>query len=301
MVIITKNKEEIEKEILTLIKTGKAKQVDLSLFDDIYNLKINTDTFLLAKDVLELYKQYLNIIKKFKDMERYFLLALKENDIIKNHELENVPSIVTSMYLKAKFPSAIDKLIKDKEKNKIHTKADFIKVHKLLVSWLEDDQNLRTDNTSYVGNNINGIRSINYIPIDYKFIPSAINEILAIYNNDNINNEEDILIKPIIIHGLIAALQCFRDGNTRLSRVYQHVMLWNYTNKYIDPICHPALYTSESISIMDNYRDLITDLAINSSNDTWNKWILNILLRFEKQIYINQDNIGEISRVFKFK
>ena len=110
------------------------------------------------------------------------------------------------------------------------------------------------------------------------------------------HNEYDAIIKPIIYHGLLAALQLFKDGNTRYARTIQHVELWGMLNNIVsDHIDLPLIYaTRQYFPFRGEYRDLIKNLAVNQE-DAWDDWIsFNILIIFSSCnnfIYLSCFNI----------
>ena len=168
---------------------------------------------------------------------------------------------------------------------------------------------LRSANTTFVGRfktengNIKLIDDISYIPIDYKEINEALNRILILINRKDFENIESLFINPIFIHGFIAALQCFKDGNSRLARILFHSKLWELTNTLTDAkLESPAVFISEAIlhyNKREIYRNLIKELAILPNDKTFNQWLQFNLMLIEKQIYLNQDKLHECMRILK--
>ena len=199
----------------------------------------------------------------------------------------------------AKSKPALDKLLETKDSL---TSLDFQRLHRRLLDKTPSGENnleYRMENTTFVGDFLpGGERQIDYLPIDYKLIPEAVSKLLELYNQrpDNI---ELAFLKPLIIHGLIAGLQIFKDGNTRFGRMLQYVSLYNSTVNFIDSsLPSPALYASKTYYPMrEKYRRLIHELALGNDSDIWNKWFIFNYHRFEDQIMVNEQNIKSLKMI----
>lgn len=200
-----------------------------------------------------------------------------------------------------------------KERN-LFSKDDLILINKTILNGLSlsldnSANHLRTANNSFVGKfktengRIKFVDDVSYIPIDYSDINEALDKILDILNKKDFVNIESIFVNPIFLHGFIAALQCFKDGNSRLARILFHCKLWQLTNFFYNSnLESPALFTSEAILHYEKqeiYRELIKQIAINPNNENFNKWLQFNLLLVEKQIYLNQDKMHECMRILK--
>lgn len=301
---IQKNIEE--QKIENQVKSGQVKRVSIDIIETFDKILISDDNKYLTKDILENYKTYLELLNKLKEYKPSFIKVLKEQEILRNQSLEGIDRLIVDVFMKHGAPSTTEQLIEDKKYGSNYTKNDFIKSHsKLLLGVCSPNiinEGIRTRNLSYVNKKENDKIVVDYIPVDYKDIEKGIDYILKIYNNKNITNETDILIKPIMIHGLIAALQMFKDGNTRLARIYENIMIWDLSNKIYNFEQDPSIYISEAIykyADRSEYRKLISNIAINPNIDTLNKWIEYNLLLIEKQIFLNRDKIEKIYPTIK--
>ena len=144
-------------------------------------------------------------------------------------------------------------------------------------------------------------KNANYQGYDFKPMFSLIkkyiednNYDLAYYNQETAN-EIDILLKPLIVHGLIAALQMFEDGNTRLGRVIQSIELWHLSNQFLETkLPQPALYMSRSYyPFREQYREKITNIVVENNQEGWNNWLHFNLNRIEDQIQFNEYNLEQ--------
>ena len=88
----------------------------------------------------------------------------------------------------------------------------------------------RDNNKYFVGYVEDGQKIINFLPICHEEIKEAMQAFINYYES-TITEEFDLLAKPFIIHGLLATMQVFEDGNTRLARTLQHIKLQTLTNE----------------------------------------------------------------------
>lgn len=308
------NKENIEELINSLINSGIVKRTTLEVLDIYNNFELDDDSKYLLEDILGLYKEYLNSLLILNEHKEVFLKTLKQEEIKRNQALENVSPFLIQMFMNAKHKSATNLTIQIMKERNLFSKDDLILINKTILNGLSlsldnSANHLRTANNSFVGKfktengKIKFIDDVSYIPIDYSDINEALYRILDILNKTDFVNIESIFVNPIFLHGFIAALQCFKDGNSRLARILFHCKLWQLTNFFYNSnLESPALFTSEAILHYEKqeiYRELIKQIAINPNNENFNKWLQFNLLLVEKQIYLNQDKMHECMRILK--
>lgn len=299
------NKVSIEDKIKILINSGKVKRVSVDMIKDINKFELSKNNILLFKDVLKEYKQYLesiNIINYFSDL---YLNTLLKSELIDNQELEGLDPFVVSMFQCDKYENSIDFIL---NRGNSFSKSDFLQAHQTLLfgtnSLYNDNFSVRDSNVQFVGKRENDKNIISYIPIDCKDIDNAIHGILNLYNDNSFNDEIDIFIKPFILHGVIAGLQCFRDGNTRLARNFQHIKLWKMTKMIgeFKELELPALYLSKQyLKDRDKYRSFIKSIAVDTDNSTINNWLEYNLYCLEDSIFDNQKKIENIAYTLNIK
>lgn len=298
---IMTNFTEIDKEIEEIIESKKYPIVNLKIFDSVKNITVSESTKDHLQYTLELYKNYLTLLKKL-STEHFnrFLTTLKAAEIIDNQKLEKENSFLLSLYMTTLGDNSIDEIIKIKEDL---TKEDLLRIQKLLLegtsAFLHNNDGYRTNNRKFVGTWKNGNRNIQYFPIHYKEIEEATQKFLEYYNYKDLG--QDYLLKPFIIHGLLASLQLFNDGNTRMSRLLQHKSIWEITNSKLGiELPSPAIYISRSYyPYRDEYRNKIKEIAVNSSDDTWNKWFDFNLNRLEDQLFYISENLEQYKKIIK--
>ena len=212
-------------------------------------------------------------------------MTSKNADIIDNQVLEQEDSFLMSLQREIEPISALDQTIDHYGKE--FDKETFIKIHDDLLSGTssEDKVGLRDNNLKFVGTWENNERKIQYFPIISDDVEEALRIFLAYYNANinNVQNEYDAILKPIVYHGLIAALQLFNDGNTRFARTIQHVEMWGMLNKIVEEkIELPITYaTRQYFPFRNKYRELIKNIAIEGNEEAWYDWFNFNLLRLQ--------------------
>ncbi len=293
-----------EAEVRKIIEEGNTPIVDLSIFDYL-------DTLIPADNIkgkieytIEEYEELLKMIKSLPALlQTKYLLTSKNGDVIDNQVLEKEDSFLMALQSEIEPVSALDQTIDHYGKE--FDKETFIKIHDTLLSGTssEDQVGLRDNNLKFVGTWENGERNIQYFPIISDDVEEALRIFLAYYNTniDNVENEYDALLKPIIYHGLIAALQLFKDGNTRYARTLQHVEMWGMLNNVVDEkIELPITYaTRQYFPFRNKYRELIKNIAINGNEEAWNDWFNFNLLRLQDTIYKSTSNVQTLQKRYR--
>lgn len=299
------NTKKFEDEIQNIIDTGIAKRTGLYVYDALDNFKLDDDNKFLIEDITDTYVFYLNQLDILGKFKAPFLRTLKQEEIKRNQVLESISPFLVQVFMNSNHRSATNLAIKEKKDGLDSTIHSLCKMHKTLLDGVQpttvNESRLRTKNTIYVGNNKD---DISYISIDYHDIPEALDKLLAMYNKKFFNTQEELFTNPILVHGILAALQCFNDGNTRLARILEHINLWDLTTKFtnVKDLDSPALFISEAIMVLnkrDEYRELIKNIAVEPNSKTFNDWIRFNMLLIEKQIYLNQDKIKDCCQILQ--
>lgn len=298
---MTKEEQRLraEQEVLKAMESG-VPIVDLDIFKRVQNLTLSEQALNQISYTEDLYKEYHDIILSLPDNLRSdYLQTLKREDIINNQVVEQENSFLLALYYNTHPKNAMDEMIRCC--NSEITASEFIKIHDKLLDGTssEDQKGLREDNLKFVGKYIFGQRQIVYFPILAKDIMEALTKYLDLINDKKaIQSKEDAFLKPIIYHGLLAALQLFKDGNTRYARLIQHINLWYYTNQtlgYNFPL--PTVYaTRQYAGSRAHYRELIKNIAVTEDNKAWNEWIIFNLKCLQNNIWVNQSNIETLKR-----
>lgn len=198
--------------------------------------------------------------------------------------------------MQTKKEHAIDYILKaHRLDNKTLLEAHGILLDGTSSSEKFDNFNYRTNNRRVVGKWSNKGRYIDYFPIPYDEIKDTMQEFLDYYHEKE-TREEYLFIKPFLIHGMIASLQVFDDGNTRFGRLLQHVILFQQTNDILNknfPI--PTIYiTRMYYQYYQKYRSLIRELVTECNNEILTEWCIFNLRRLEEQIWNNSSNVEKI-------
>ena len=298
---MTKDEKRLqaEKEVLKAMKNG-VPIVDLDIFKRVQDLTPSEQVLNQISYTEDLYKEYHDMIMSLSSSLRSnYLRILKSEDIINNQVVEKENSFLLALYYKTHPKNAMDEMIRCC--NSEITASEFIKIHDKLLDGTssEDQKGLREDNLKFVGTYVAGQRQIDYFPILEKDIVKALREYLSLINDKKrVQSKEDAFLKPIIYHGLLAALQLFKDGNTRYARLIQHINLWYYTNQTLGyDFSLPTVYATKQYAAgRASYRGLIKSIAITENDDAWNNWIIFNLKCLQNNIWVNQSNIETLKR-----
>lgn len=279
---------------------------DLKLFETLENIKICNnvkDNLLYVTDELYEYLDKINEFTNTKPGLKELLSAFKTDDTFENQKLEKENPFLVGLFLQTKKEKAIDKLIKIAKTDKELTRQELLSIHNALLYGTSSENNelIRKNNNTFVGYFMSEDIHFDFFPIDYHEINNAIKKLLDLYNNRLDGAFDNVFIQPFAIHGLLGALQLFNDGNTRLGRLMQHVLLWKLINEKTEyTYDNPPIYATKTyIPLREKYRNLIIDIVKYNDNDIWNEWFNFNLFRIEDQIYKNNENIEVLKRRIK--
>lgn len=285
-------------------ESGKYKIADLSLFDTINNLEVSEDILLHLEYTTEILIDYLHDIEELGEEEpglKEYLMALKSGDILDNQQLEKENSFLIGMYMQVKKESAIDKMIRYIKEKKEISVEDIYDIHRTLIYGTSSKgiETIRTKNDTFVGKIVNGQKTYDYFPIDYKEAEIALDKIVNLYNQRLTgNNYNNLFLQAFIIHGLLGAFQIFGDANTRLGRIMQHTLIWQLINERTEfNFDLPPIYATRNYyPYRSEYRGLISKIVKDNNREAWNDWFEFNLKRIEDQIYKNNENLHELRR-----
>lgn len=246
--------------------------------------------------VYELYCDYLKTIDSLsKTQLKNYLITLKNFDAIDNQTMERQDSFLIGLNFQSERRHAIDQLLKSE-----HLSQDkFLKIHGMLMKGTTsselDNYHYRKHNRNFVGTMENNIRNIHYLPLYNKEIDPTMKLFFDYYNSKE-TKEQELFFKPFKIHLIIAALQVFEDGNTRLARLVQNAKIYRQTNLILNKkYDSPTIYLTKTYQpFRRSYRDLIKKIAIDPSQENINQWLLFNLGRLEEQLYNNTDKAEKV-------
>lgn len=282
---------------------SRQKIVTLDLFLNIDKINLATRTQKLNDETLFLYDDYLQEILTFEHVEKLQILeTLMNTEVINNHVVERENINLLKKYNETHHSTAINYLLQRlvREQKKLDTNI-INEAHKRLMMGTSNGNKIfkkvRNNNKTFVGYKEQEEIVVNYLPISYDEIAKSL-ELLCSYYNDKCSQPTMSLIKPIIVHGLIATLQMFEDGNTRFARCMQHVNLFTNTNNLLNISLElPSLYCSKTyIPYRRQYRELIMKLALDPSFEAWDDWINFNLRRVQDQLYANQEKLIRLKK-----
>lgn len=274
-----------------------------NIIGNIKNIKIYDSSMFHMEEILEKYQEYLQkLISLEPEKLKYFIQNLRNREIINNQETELETSFLLELFQLSQKTDSIDVTMRYFDGKNLN-KTDLKKIHRLTIAGSSDDQaknyNYRSDNNKWVGSyGPSGEIKIDYFPPDYKELDELL-EIILSYLNEKNNNIDNLFIKPLIVHALIAYLQPFGNGNTRLARVLQHCKICETTNQIFGTkFSHPVIYMSKNYLLTRRqYRGLIKNIAIDKDNDAWNKWFKYNLNMIDEQLYNLNINIDKYRKL----
>lgn len=274
-----------------------------SLVSNIKNIKVYDNCMFHMKDILKKYDEYL---RKLMDLEpkklKYFIQNLRNREIVNNQEAELEESFLVELFQLSQKTDSIDVTMRYFNTNDLN-KNDIKKIHRIVIKGSSDDlqenYDYRQHNNLWVGcYGTGGDKVIDYIPPKYEELNELLDEVLLYLNekNDNIDN---LFIKPLIVHALIAYIQPFGNGNTRLARVLQHCKICHTTNEIFNTnFTHPTLYLSKNYFLTrSQYRGLIRYIATEKNNNAWNSWFKYNLNMIDEQLFFLDKQLTQYKKI----
>lgn len=298
------NTQERLIELERLRNSGDYPVAQIEMIDKVNDLQMTSK---LNSHIEYLNEVFIKYLEELMELDGHkpglleFLKAIRFADVEANHGLEREDPFMILLYSQMSKETAMGRLIRFAKNGKDLTGRDILSVHNTLLTGTlsEVESSIRMDNNTFVGGQVNGVMEIDYFPIDYKDIKTAANALANMYNN-RLDGElyNNLFIQPFLVHGLFAALQMFKDGNTRMGRIMQHALLWkNIGNDTDYSFESPAIFATKSYyPYRKQYRDKINDLVVYGDNDSWMRWFEFNLDRIEDAIDFNKRNIQELKR-----
>ena len=272
----------------------------MKLLESAQNIKLDDYNKYLLEETTERYEEYLRELQGFDERNlRNFLDTIRRHEIENNHRTESMSRFMISFYSQLMEKDSLTKLVELLNERKELNKEDIKNLHKILMEGTDceigSDDYRKTD-TKFVGAfNADGSKRIDYMPIPSDTIEECMESVISMLNEPVDGN---VFVNPFIVHGLIAVMQPFDDGNTRTSRLLQHGKIWTSTNAfYGTSFEQPTIYLSENyLFSKKQYRELITKLALEESDEAWNQWIKYNMFRVDEQLNYLGNNVTQLKR-----
>jgi len=169
-----------------------------------------------------------------------------------------------------------------------YKETDLLKAHKMILEVIDDNAgNYRTQGVGVFKNNI----PIFFAPTE-ELVPKLMKDLFNWLKNEK---ETPILIKSCIFHYELLFIHPFMDGNGRVARLWQNVLLtkWNPIFEYV-PIENMILKNQEkyyqSISNCNKHgkSDLFVEFMLKMIDETLDEILVNV--KRESQNISNQVN-----------
>lgn len=270
----------------------------MKLVDNINKIELNDNNKYFLEELIEKYLNYIKLLEIFDEkLLKYYLNTLKNNEIMNNQQAEQENSFLISLYNNMQRENSLDRIIKILNNKDDITKNELKLLHKILMKGTNNEigsEDFRKTDTKFVGAFLNdGTKRIDYMPIPSMEINDNIDKTLEFINSKDIN---DPFINPFIAHAIISVMQPFDDGNTRTSRLLQHGKIWKNTNKlFSKSFDKPLIYLSRNyLFTRGDYRNLLTYLAKEESNEAWNEWFRYNFNMLDEQLYYLDNNVKKL-------
>lgn len=270
-----------------------------SMIDRISEIQISDSTKFHLVDTFHAYEMYLyKLLQLDLKYRKLFLMNLKKREIVDNQEAELQESFLVELYGLTQRRDSIDLAMKYFEAGPI-TKCHLKRIHHSVIMGSSDDlpsnYDYRDNNERWVGYiGTNGRQVVDYVMPDYKDIDLLIRQTLDFLNERDPHSALDhVFIKSFIVHLLIAYIQPFGNGNTRLARVIQHGKIWDFAKNFEGKeLPYPALYLSKNYLLTrSQYRNLIKEVVLSQNNEAWNHWFHYNLNMIDEQLFYTERNL----------
>ena len=292
--------KKAQQEVESIIASG-APIVKMNIFDVLDNYVPSERIKNIIEYTKDLYVELYDKLSEYTDDEKLmFLKALKESDIIDNQSIEKEDSFLIALRRNFESVFSIDLLLEKVNNNEYISKEDFINIHDTLLigTSSENKLGLRDNDLKFVGSYQSNPqtkyfyenRAISYFPLKHTEIDAALDKFLNFYNSGiRPNDKYDVILLPMVCHGLIAALQLFKDGNTRYGRLFQNVLLYKLANEELNiDLELPLVYaTRQYAAYREEYRKKIENIVLNNNAEAWEDWFSFNLKRIQDGIFYN--------------
>lgn len=266
----------------------------MDLLDNFQNIVLDNHNKEHIKETLEEYKRYLNELSLLTSANRLiFLNALKKQELVNNQEMNCEDSFLVELDSEYNGNDSIEFMTNILIDTNNFSKEKIKMIHRILMRNTKDDY---PENRPYRQNDTtvsrinNGQIIVSYVPPMPEEINSYMRTLIKYLNHNNKEDEDIILLKPIIAHAYIAALQPFDNGNTRLARLLQYGEIFKLSRDILNAkLEKPALYFSKNYLLSGkDYRLRIRELVYT---EEWNEWIKYNLYKIDDQLYYNGNEL----------
>lgn len=266
----------------------------MEALDKINEYKLNSNVEFHMQDSIESYITYLNMLSELSPTKRQvFLNTLKNNEIVNNQEMEHENPFLVQLELEAsnsKKNTSIDIMTDSILESKPLNIRKIEQLHRLIIHGTNDDkpENYKIrDKEAHVSEVNDGIEKVCYYAPSPEEIKPYLSKIIEFLNNEDNKKEQDVFYNSILTHFYIAALQPFGNGNTRLARLIEYGSIFKLSREVLgSKIKSPALFVSKNyLMTRASYRDNISKLVNEPSDDNFNNWVNYNLNMIDEQLY----------------
>ncbi len=274
----------------------------MEALDKIKEYKLKPSTIEYINDTIDEYQKYLEMIDGLVPSEKdIFLRTLKRMELKNNQEMEQEDPFMLELELNSNngmIKSSIDVMTNIILSNQPLTTRKLEQVHRLLITGTSDDkkENYQVRNfETYVCEVKDGKEILSYIPPSKDEIKPYLKKLYSFMKEASYSSKIDVFYKPFIEHFYIAALQPFGNGNTRLARLFEYSEIFKLTRQNLNSkIESPVLYMSKNhLLTRKYYRDSISKIVLEPSDDNINKWVEYNLNMVNEQMYYCENALSK--------
>ena len=159
---------------------------------------------------------------------------------------------------------------------------DFIKVHKLMMKYFDDDNGGYRNH----GEGVEKEGVLIYMAPESILVPNLMKSLFKYINESELN----IIILSAIFHYYFVSIHPFSDGNGRLARYWVSLMLINYNSNFEFIPIEEEMYLNH-----EEYYSSIAQCHVNGNANMFIKFILNIInSSLDKIIKSNQFTLNDM-------
>lgn len=140
---------------------------------------------------------------------------------------------------------------------------DFLKAHTLLMKYFEDDGYYRKH-----GEGVKKGDEVIYMAPNSLLVPSLMKSLFKFINEEEIHP----LILSSIFHYYFVAIHPFSDGNGRIARLWQNIILYNWKNIFEYLPIESRIYKYQ-----EEYYDAIAKCHVNGDSNVFIEFMLKMI------------------------
>ena len=144
------------------------------------------------------------------------------------------------------------------------SEEDFLKAHKTLMKYLEDDNGFYRDH----GEGVKRKEIIIYVAPNSILVPSLMNSLFEYLKTSN----DNLLIQACVFHYYFVLIHPFTNGNGRLARLWVSLILNKYNKNFEYIPIEEEIYFNQ-----EKYYNSISECHVNGNANSFIKFMLDVI------------------------